>query len=287
MHDHDGTLRHVAKASQLKKTVVRVDRGTIIALSALATGSFLAAALAGAAGCGTTEFHSEGPGQPDYRTYGAVPVGMVGVCKRPFSMQPDIISDVIWEHADDCRTTTPRDYLRIGYGNTTKDPAADRAKHQRIMKALYDGEEENIAILSMLRAVRGEALDDPWLKDRVSRESARREACDFSYLLNRMREQNLLIRPDADPCAVYAYDQFERVESCLFETEVEQAVWTTSAWACMTRTGNIGKGESCHKVCAFDDYCASQVSCAQADLDLALCALGVCVPEADAFAEDD
>lgn len=248
-------------------------------------GSFVLAAAFGASGCGSTQFHEEGPGQPDVRTYGAVPAGMVGVCRRPFSMQPDIVSDTMWEHAEECRIDTPKSFLRIGYGNVNKDPGEDKAKHKRIMKALYDGEEENAAMIAMLRAVRNEALDDPWLKNRVSRESARPEACDFTYLLNQMRDQNVLVRAGGDACAVYAYDQDDRQETCLFDTEVDQAVWVTSAWACITHTGAIGKGESCHKLCAFDDYCAAQTSCSQADLDLALCALGVCLPEADAFAE--
>jgi hypothetical protein len=136
-----------------------------------------------------------------------------------------------------------------------------------------------------LRAVRDEGLEDPWLKDRVSRESARPEACDFSYLLNVMHDRALQLRPGSDPCAVYAYDQTDRQEICLFDTEVEQAVWLSASWACMTRTGVMGKGESCHKLCSFDDYCSKQVSCAQADIDLALCALGVCLPEPDVMSE--
>jgi len=263
---------------------VHIRPGAIWAFGALATASFIGAAVAGA-GCGSTKFHEEGPGQPDARTYGAVPANMVGVCRRPFSLQPDIVSEVMWEHAEDCRTDTPKSFVRIGYGNANKDAGEARAKHKRIMKALYDGQEENTAMLNMLRQLRAEALDDPWLKNRVSRESARPEACDFTYLLNAMRQQNVLVRKEGDPCAVYAYDQDDRQETCLFDTEVEQAVWLTGAWACITRTGAVGKGESCQKLCAFDDYCAAQTSCSQADLDLALCALGVCLPEADAFAE--
>jgi hypothetical protein len=44
-------------------------------------------------------------------------------------------------------------------------------------------------------------------------------------------------------------------------------------------TGTIGEGQSCYRMCEFDDFCAAQVSCASADLDLLLCALGVCLPE--------
>lgn len=263
---------------------MRIERGTLWVLGAVATASLFAAALVGA-GCSSTKFPDEGPGQPDSRTYGAVPAGMVGACKRPFSMQPEIVSDVMWEHLEECRSESPRDYLRIGYGNLNKEPEKARAEHARIMKALKDGEEDNVAILNVLRAIRDEGLEDPRLKDRVSRESARPEACDFTYLLNVMHDQSIAMRRGSDPCAVYAYDQADRQEVCLFDTEVEQAVFLSSTWACMTRTGVVGKGESCHKLCAFDDYCARQVSCATADIDLALCALGVCLPEADAFEE--
>lgn len=271
-------------STALRKTV-SVERRAIWLFGGLMTVSFLGAALVGAAGCGSTQFHEEGPGQPDGRTYGAVPAGMVGVCKRPFSMQPEVVSDVMWEHAEECHANTPKDFLRIGYGNLNNEPDKARAKHKRIMEALRQGEEDNIAVLNVLRAVRDEALDDPWLKDRVSRESARPEACDFSYLLGVMHDRSIQLRPGSDPCAVYAYDQADRQEICMFDTEVQQAVWLSSSWACMTRTGTMGKGESCHKLCAFDDYCSKQVSCAQADIDLALCALGVCLPEPDVMSE--
>lgn len=264
----------------LRRKTVEVERGTLWALGALATCTFLGAALLGA-GCGSTQFHEEGPGQPDNKAYGTIPMGTVGVCKRPFSIQPEIVSDVMWEHAEECRNDTPKDYLRLGFGNLNKDPDRDRARHKKVMQALYDGQEDNLAFLQMLRTIRDEGLEDPWLKDRINRDAARPEACDFSYLLNETKESAVKYRPNADPCAVYAYDQSDRQEICMFDTEVEQAVWISSAWACMTRTGNVGKGESCHKLCAFDDYCSRQVSCAQSDIDLVLCALGVCTPEED------
>jgi hypothetical protein len=167
-----------------------------------------------------------------------------------------------------------------------------------MMKALTEGEEGenprtgtggNTTILTMLRTIRSEGLEDPWLRDRVSRESARPEACDLAYMLDVMGDQSVLLREGGDPCSVYVYDQEDRQEVCLFDTSVTTAVWFTSAWACMTRTGStvsLGKGESCHRLCAFDDYCARQVSCAQADIDLALCALGVCTPEAEICCPD-
>lgn len=268
--------------------VVQIDRRTVWALSALAAASFVAAAMMGATGCGATTFHEEGPGQPDEKAYGQVPTGMVGVCRRPFSLEPELINHVLWDHAKECKPDTPKEYLRIGYGNRNNKPAEARDKHARMMRALREGEEGenprtgtggNPTLLTMLRTIRNEGLDDPWLKDRISRESARPEACDFSYLLDVMGDQSLLLREGGDQCAVYAYDQEDRQEVCLFDTSVTEAVWFTSAWACMTRTGTFGKGESCHRLCAFDDYCARQVSCAQPDIDLALCALGVCTPE--------
>ena len=57
-------------------------------------------------------------------------------------------------------------------------------------------------------------------------------------------------------------------------------MWLTSAWSCVTHTGAVGEEQSCYRLCAYDDYCARQVSCAAPDIDLLLCTLGVCLPEA-------
>lgn len=262
-----------------KRAHVLIDKAVLVAVGALTTASFLAAAMAG---CASTEFHNEGPGQPQDRASGAVPIGMVGVCKRPFTRRPPIVNPTLWEHAKVCRSDTPRSYVRIGFGHETNVEA--QRKIDRMMEALRAGPKEeggNTAVLTMLRQIRAEGENDRWLRDRIQRESARTEPCDFTYLLNTMEGQAQRLK-SGDRCAVYAYDQVDRQEVCLFDTKIEEAVWLTSAWACVTRTGVIGKGESCHRLCAYDDHCASQVSCAAPDLDLALCALGVCLPEADA-----
>jgi hypothetical protein len=258
---------------------IRIERKTALALGGLAAFSL---AISAAVGCASTEFGREGPGQPDDKQYGAVPIGMVGVCKRPFTLRPPIVNPVLWEHAKTCRNDTDKEFLRLGYGHTNAPQA--KAKVDRMMEALRQGQkpEGNSKVLTMLRSIRQEGLDDPWLKDRVNRESTRTSACDFTYLLNTMEDESTALR-NGDRCAVYAYDQVDRQEVCLFDTQVEEGVWFTSTWACTTRTGTFGKGESCHKLCDYDDYCARQVSCVQPDVDLGLCALGVCTPEEEAI----
>jgi hypothetical protein len=261
-----------------ERSVVRVGRKSAWGIGAFVAASF---ALATAAGCTWTEFYNEGPGQPYDRATAAVPIGMVGVCRRAFTKRPPIVSPSLWEHARLCKSDTPKEYIRLGYGQGNSEEAA--RKIERMMTALREGPKEqagNTAVLAMLRAIRAEGLNDKWLKDRVSRESARTSVCDFSYLLNTMESESAKLR-GGDKCAVYAYDQVDKKETCLFDTNVNEAVWLTGAWACMTRTGSMGQGESCHKLCAYDDYCARQVSCAAPDVDLALCAMGVCLPEPD------
>ncbi len=258
-----------------RKRTVRIDTGTVLALGALGAASFV---VAGMAGCSSTEFHNEGPGQPYDRASGAVPVGTVGVCKRPFTKRPPLVNPVLWEHAKVCKTDTPKSFVRLGYGHETNTEA--ERKIERMMEALREGpktEGGNTTVLAMLRQIRSEGENDKWLRDRIQRESARTEPCDFSYFLNTMEGQAQRLK-NGDRCAVYAYDQVDKQEVCLFDTKVEEAVWLTSAWACTTDRGVVGKGESCHKLCAFDDYCTRQASCTAPDIDLALCALGVCVP---------
>jgi hypothetical protein len=258
-----------------RKRTVRIDTGTVLALGALGAASFVVAAMAG---CSSTEFHNEGPGQPYDRASGAVPVGTVGVCKRPFTKRPPLVNPVLWEHAKVCKTDTPKSFVRLGYGHETNTEA--ERKIERMMEALREGpktEGGNTTVLAMLRQIRSEGENDKWLRDRIQRESARTEPCDFSYFLNTMEGQAQRLK-NGDRCAVYAYDQVDKQEVCLFDTKVEEAVWLTSAWACTTDRGVVGKGESCHKLCAFDDYCTRQASCTAPDIDLALCALGVCVP---------
>jgi hypothetical protein len=249
----------------------------------LAIAGLFVSAMSGATavGCQSTQFYNEGPGQPNDRAGGAVPIGMVGVCKRPFTRRPPIVNPSLWEHAKLCKSDTPKSYVRLGFGHENA-PEAQR-KMDRMMEALRAGTNEdsgNTTVLAMLRTIRADGENDVWLKDRVNRESARIEPCDFTYLLNTMEGQSERLK-NGDRCAVYAYDQTDRREVCLFDTQVEEAVWLTSAWACVTQTGVIGKGESCHKLCAYDDYCSRQTSCVAPDIDLTLCAMGVCLPEAD------
>ena len=112
-----------------------------------------------------------------------------------------------------------------------------------MMETLRQGPkpEGNSGVLTMLRSIRSEGMNDPWLKDRVNRESTRTSACDFTYLLNTMEDESTALR-NGDRCAVYAYDQVDRQEVCLFDTQVEEAVWFTSTWACTTRTGLFKTG---------------------------------------------
>jgi hypothetical protein len=84
---------------------------------------------------------------------------------------------------------------------------------------------------------------------------------------------------DGNTCSVEVYNQKQRKEECLFDTSREDAVWISSAWDCVAQTNELGDEQSCHRLCAYDDYCTRQVSCAAADVDLLLCVLGVCLPE--------
>lgn len=245
------------------------------ALAAVAT-----CGLSAAVGCASTEFFYEGPGQPSDKASGSVPTGMIGVCRRPFTQKPPIVNPVLWEHAKPCSTATPQGFIRLGYGHERGNVENANAKVAKMMEALKEGPKQdsgNTKVLAALRTIRNEGELDPWLKDRVSKQSARTEVCDFTYLMNTMEGESTKLKA-GDKCAAHAYDQKDRKEVCLFDTGVEEAVWLTSTWACMTHTGEVGKGESCHRLCAYDDYCARQVSCAAPDVDLALCALGVCLP---------
>lgn len=237
--------------------------------------------LAAFAGCSSTEFHAEGPGQPTDLASGNVPVGMLGVCRRPFTQKPPIVNPTLWEHARTCVASTPQSFIRLGYGQERGNPAEATRKVDRMMEALREGpkhQEGNTKVLAMLRQIRAEGENDPWLRDRIFKQSARTAVCDFSYMLNTMADASKELK-GGDPCAARAYDQRDRKEVCLFDTNVGEAVWLTSAWACVTRTGELGNAESCHRLCAYDDHCTRQVSCVTPDLDLALCALGVCLPQ--------
>jgi hypothetical protein len=93
-----------------------------------------------------------------------------------------------------------------------------------------------------------------------------------------MAKQHEKLSP-GDKCATKAFDSVIRGETCLFDTSRDETVWLTSSWSCVTHTDALGGGDSsCFRLCAYDDYCAKHVSCGTPDVDLTMCALGVCVP---------
>jgi hypothetical protein len=78
------------------------------------------------------------------------------------------------------------------------------------------------------------------------------------------------------------YDPAVRDEVCLFDTKRDEVVWLTSSWSCVTRSNVMGQDTSCYRWCAYDDYCAKHVTCSAGDIDLLLCSMGICLPEARA-----
>lgn len=246
------------------------------------TGPIAGLVLAAAAltGCPKTEFIDEGSGQPGDRASGIAPPGAIGACRVPNTKRPPIVNAELWGHLKECNKKTPRRYLRVGYGRAFggNDEAAE-ARMKVLLETLAKatGEDGNVAMLTTLRTVQRQALQNEELASRVERASSRTFACDYTYLLNTTRKQYEKLEGQACPAA--AYDPEMRREVCLFDTRVTEATWLTSAWGCLAFTDTLGEGRSCHRLCAYDDYCAGQVSCAQPDFDLALCAMGVCTPE--------
>lgn len=237
-----------------------------------------------AAGCAPTiEYPPEGPGQPTPKAAGTLPPGSVGVCKLPFTKRPPIVGEQLWEHASSCTPRTPASYIRLGYaktGSAGADPETEQLV-ERVLGALAEGtkaEGGNNQLTGALRAVRGYAAKRDELRSRVARESPTEQACDFTYLLNTMQATRGKLSPD-DPCTARVFDPVTRADQCLFDMKRAEAAWVTSGWDCMTFTGALGNDTSCHQLCGYDDYCARQVYCAAGDLDLMLCALGVCLPE--------
>jgi len=233
-------------------------------------------------GCASTEFFNEGPGQPTDRASGQVPEGVLGVCKQPLSKRPPLVNEKLWENARTCTARTPPEYIRLGYGGeNTSNASTDDAEMKRYLEALREGQKEeggNNQLVAMLRALHDGGLKDPALRDRVSRESARTGVCDYTYLLNTMARERKKLSGD-NPCASMAFDPKEKTEVCLFDTSVPEGVWLTSSWSCVTHTGAVGEAQSCFRLCGYDDYCAKQVACTAPDVDLLLCAMGVCIPE--------
>ena len=234
-----------------------------------------------AASCATTEFPNEGPGQPTDRASGAVPPGAIGVCKKFGTKKPPLVNQQLWDDARQCTGKTPPHFIRLGYSELgdSDDAAADQ-QAAKILGAIKESTKEqggNDAFHQMMRQVRDSAAKNPELRSRVSRETARTTPCDFTYLFNTMTKERARLEP-GKACSAEAYDQKQRDEVCLFDGS-QEAAWVTSAWDCVASTNSLGSEQSCHRLCAYDDYCTRQVSCAAADIDLLLCVLGICTPE--------
>ncbi|MEM1032260.1 MAG: hypothetical protein AAGN82_18080 [Myxococcota bacterium] len=237
------------------------------------------------AGCPRTTFYDEGPGQPSDRALGVAPPGTIGACRVPDTERPVLVDAGLWEDLDDCNKRTPRRYLRLGVEPTGvgATSAGGEERKRLILEGLAAAEREeqgNLKMLTMLRAVRQIAAGDERLKGRVERASGRSQPCDYAYLFKTMRKADSAAASGADgTCAVLVFDPKLRRERCLFDRSVPEGSWLTGAWPCLAFTETVGEGQSCYQRCAFDDYCASQTSCAQPDFDLVLCALGICMPE--------
>lgn len=234
-------------------------------------------------GCATTEYPVEGPGQPTDRASGQVPEGAIGVCKLPLAKRPPIVNEKLWEDARICTPRTPDRFFRLGYGAGIAGASTDEEAEknmQRYLQALREGQKEDVGnnqLVATFRSLHDQGLKDQALRDRVARESARTTVCDYTYLLNTMSKQRAALSR-GNRCAAQAYDPKQRAETCLFDINSEEAVWLTSSWSCVTHSGAMGEETSCFRMCAYDDYCAKQVSCAAPDIDLLLCAMGVCLP---------
>ncbi|MGK4005000.1 hypothetical protein WMF31_20390 [Sorangium sp. So ce1036] len=253
-------------------------------VAALSVSCLLAlSATVGAVGCASTEYVNEGPGQPTPRASGSLPPGSVGVCKQPFTKRPPIVSEELWAHAKVCTPRTPASYIRLGYakdGSAGADPEAEQLV-ERVLAALAEGtdpDDGNNKMTSAIRAVRAYAAKRDELRARIVRESPAERACDVTYLLNTTSAARSKLS-GGDACTAEVFDPEARADRCLFDTKRPEGLWLSSGWSCMTFTGALGNEASCHQLCGYDDYCTRQVYCAAGDVNLLLCALGVCLPE--------
>ena len=234
------------------------------------------------AGCPATEFYKEGPGVASDRASGVAPAGAIGACRIPATKRPPLVNEALWKNLRKCSEKTPRRYLQLGYGRTAEggvDGDAD-SRVDRIMRSIQDAAKEpdgNIRMMGMLRDVRRYAASDQRLVARIERAGSRTYPCDYRYLFTTMIKQQE--KSQRDRCPIYVYDPKLRREHCLFDVKVEGTGWLTGSWGCFAFTDTVGEGESCYRKCAYDDYCAAQVSCSSPDFDLVMCALGVCMPE--------
>ncbi len=236
--------------------------------------------------CGTsTEYFYEGQGGPTQRTTGTVPDGEIGVCRMPMTARPLLVDEKLWDHARICTQQTPARFIRLGYTPVAATNEAEALKEQeRYFGTLREGEKSeggNNQLVSLLRNLHERGLKDPLLHNRVARQTARDGVCDYSYLLNTMATQRHKLAK-GEKCAAQAYDTTVRGDVCLFDTTHEETVWLTSSWSCVAHTGTLGDDTSCYRLCGYDDYCAKQVTCSAPDIDLLMCAMGVCLPEARA-----
>jgi hypothetical protein len=207
----------------------------------------------------------------------------MGACRVAFSQRPPIVNQSLWDNLPKCTARTPQRYVRVGYGRDLegKRVAGAKGRVEAIMAALKAGSADktgNVRMNRMLRAVRQRGLTDLRFSARVERTTGRSLPCDYTYLLN-TTDKEFSKLAQGDTCPAYAYDAKSGNNSCLFDAAVSESTWLTSAWSCLAFTDTAGEGQSCYRLCSYDDYCAAQVSCAAPDFDLVLCALGVCTPE--------
>jgi hypothetical protein len=251
----------------------------------VAAGALLGLGVLGA-GCATsTEFINEGPGAPTDRATGTVPEGSLGVCRQPNTARPIIADQKLWEHARTCTPNTPARFVRLGYRPVNASNEADALKEQEtILAVLKEGAKDdggNNKLVALMRSLHDRGAKDPNLTERVSRQTTHDYICEYSYLLGTMARERAKLA-HGDKCTARAYDSVVRGETCLFDTARDETVWLTSSWSCVTHTGALGTESSCFRMCAYDEFCAKHVSCATPDVDLTMCALGVCVPLARA-----
>ena len=233
--------------------------------------------------CASTEYFPEGSGVPTDRASGAVPAGSLGACKRPGTKRPVLVSQQLWDDIKPCAPSTPVGWVRLGYGRAVPNDAEADKQAEVLLQSVRDAQKPetgNSQFSATLRSLRTQALKDEALRDRVSRDPVQ-QTCDPGYLLSTMAKERAKLE-QGRPCAAEVYDPKQRTEVCLFDTGRAEASWLGASWDCLTHTGAVGQEESCHRLCGYDDYCAQQVSCSASDVDLVLCSLGVCLPEARA-----
>ncbi len=231
-------------------------------------------------GCASTEFFNEGPGSPSDRASGSVPPGDIGVCKRPLTRRPLIVNEKLWDDARVCTPRTPPNFIRLGFGTGDGNDVDPDGQQANLMRLLHEGENEttgNGHLVTFLRSLHDYGLKDPRLKDRVFRDSSREGVCDYTYLLNTMARERAKL--ESNKCPAMVYDQEQRTDVCLIDVNREEGMWLTNSWSCVAHTGQVGEAQSCFRLCGYDDYCAKQVVCTAPDVDLLLCAMGVCLPQ--------